>query len=592
MLFKKKSSALHWLSKLFLGVCLILLYFFNLFSYLEYKLQDKVYQSPGVIDPRIFVVGINEQALAELGPFQQWSRQRVAQAIQILNSNPDARPAVIAVDILYTGESDTPQADAALVEAVEQSGNVVLASLAVFGQDMNLQTQVKEIERPFPQLAAQSVYGLANGTMDPTDGVVRNALLQVRFEGEQQRSFPYEIYRKYTGRDSIPALENDSQLFIAYSGNPGDFNRGPSFMDIFDPDFDPSFFADSIVLIGPYASAMMDAYYTPINPRTQMYGVEIHANVVQMMLEENFKRRVSPAVDFILFALVLLIALALTFLLDVRALLFAFLGLGAAFFALALFLYQRGHIIQLLYPLLCLVILYVYETVLEYLLEAAEKRKVKNTFKKYVDPSLAERLLQMGDIQSNQIGAQRDIAVLFVDIRGFTPMSEALKDQPELVVKILNEYLQHTSDCIFRNGGSVDKFIGDATMALFNGFAPLDDYEFKAVQTALDIVRGSEELNASLHQKYNVDIGFGVGIQCGEAIVGNLGPSFRKDYTAVGDTVNTAARLEGQAQKSQILISQEVYDRLQGRIQAHFEGDMQLKGKAAPIPVYSVTGLL
>jgi len=145
------------------------------------------------------------------------------------------------------------------------------------------------------------------------------------------------------------------------------------------------------------------------------------------------------------------------------------------------------------------------------------------------------------------VGSKKHIAVMFVDVRGFTPMTEGFRDTPELIVETLNEYLELTAGAVFGNGGSVDKFIGDATMALFNGFVPLDDYIYKAVKAADDMVQGAAELNASIKERYGIDIGFGVGIHCGEALVGNLGPSFRKDYTAIGDTVNTAARLESNA---------------------------------------------
>lgn len=590
-LFTKKQRKKKWLGRVLLCLVLIIAYFQNFFSFLEYKLEDRLYQSPGLIDQRIVVIGIDEKTVTEMGPFQQWSRQTMADAITILNSSDEGKPAVIAVDVLFAGESNNKEADANLVNAAKTGGNVVLASQAFFGQDMNGGKYVKILENPFDALAEHTRYGLANGTMDETDSVVRNAFLQTKHEGEIVRSFAYEIYREYTGNDSIPALADDSELFITYSGYPRDFSWGPSFSDLFADDFDPGFFADSIVIIGPYASAMMDAYYTPIDSRTQMFGVEIHANVVQMLLEENFKHRVPDSINFLIFLSMLLLGIFLMSFLEVRVLLFSFVALSGGFVFAALQLFARGHIIQLLFPIVTLLVLYLYHTIVSYVYETLEKKRVQNTLRKYVDPDIADRLIEMGDAQGDEVGKQRDIAVLFVDIRGFTTMSEALKEQPEQIVEILNEYLEHTSNCVFQNGGSIDKFIGDATMALFNGFAPLDDYVFKAVKTALDIVQGTQELNAMLLSKYNVEVGFGVGIQCGEAIVGNLGPTFRKDYTAIGDTVNTAARLESISLKSQILISQEVYERLGDRIKTEDLGAVQLKGKSKHIQVYAVTGI-
>lgn len=586
----RKPTRTSWLLKLLICLLLIAIYYFDLLSYLEFKLQDRFYQSPKLIDPRIIVIGIDERTLNELGRFEDWNRQAIADAIRILNSSEEGKPAVIAVDVLFGGESNNPAADASLVEAAREGGNVVTVSIALWGKDKELNKTLELVERPFPALEKEVRYGLANGTIESRDGVIRTAYLHTEHEGQTITSFPYEIYKAYTGNTSIEALKNDPQIYITYSGRPGDYSWGPSFLDIFSEDFDPSFFADSIVMIGPYASATMDAYYTPIS-QEQMYGVEIHANVLQMLLEGNFKRPVPPLYNYLILILVLILGVLLAQYLDVRALIFAYGALIALYLFTAAQLFAGGHIILLLYPIFSLVLLFLYQTVSSYAMETLEKRRVKETFKKYVDPDLADQLLASGEAQSNEVGARKNIAVLFVDVRGFTTMSETLKDQPELIVKILNEYLEHTSTCIFKNGGSVDKFIGDATMALFNGFYPLDDYVFKAVKAALDIVEGAQQLSLSLQEKYNIDVGFGIGLQCGDAIVGNLGPSFRKDYTAIGDTVNTAARLESRALKSQILISEEIYTLLNNRIEAHFFEEMTLKGKAKPLAVYTVTGL-
>jgi class 3 adenylate cyclase len=118
-------------------------------------------------------------------------------------------------------------------------------------------------------------------------------------------------------------------------------------------------------------------------------------------------------------------------------------------------------------------------------------------------------------------------------------------------------------------------------MALFNGFTPLDDYVYKAVKAAKEIVDGAGELNEKIIKEHGLAVGFGVGVHCGYAVVGNIGPHFRKDFTAIGDTVNTAARLESNAMASQVLISKEVYDTLEGRIQAKSLGEITMKGKGA-----------
>jgi adenylate cyclase len=286
---------------------------------------------------------------------------------------------------------------------------------------------------------------------------------------------------------------------------------------------------------------------------------------------------------------VLALAMLLGELADIRAALAVYVLGGVGYVYIARLLYDGGIVMSLLYVPVILAVVLVYQLVYGYILSSLEKARLRSTFKKYVDPKLVDKLIESGEADSNAVGVKKHIAVLFVDVRGFTPMSEALRDTPELVVQTLNEYLELTATSVFNNGGSVDKFIGDATMALFNGFVPLEDYVYKAVKAAWDIVQGAARVNEALKEKYGVDVGFGVGVNCGWAIVGNLGPSFRKDYTAIGDTVNTTARLESNAKRSQVLISKAVRDELGGRIEAESIGEIPLKGKSIPLEVFSVT---
>jgi PAS domain S-box-containing protein len=223
--------------------------------------------------------------------------------------------------------------------------------------------------------------------------------------------------------------------------------------------------------------------------------------------------------------------------------------------------------------------------------ESERLTQLRNTFSKYVDPKLVDSLIIDGTAVSDKVGGERPIAVLFADVRGFTPMAESMRNTPEAVVKILNEYLELATDTVFQNGGSVDKFIGDATMALFNGFTPLEDYVYLAVKTAWSIARGADALNIAIKEKYQIDLGVGVGVHFGGAIVGNLGPSFRKDYTAIGDVVNTAARLEASAKPGQVLVSRQTYEAVKERVQAESMGEIQLKGKSLKLEVFSISNV-
>ena len=567
---------------------MLLLFTFNLLSELENLAQDRLYNEPGIVDPNIVVFGIDEETLIELGPVQYWSRQRMADAISILNSYPDEKPAVIAIDVLYSGQSNDPAADDALVAAATEGGNVVFGAMASFNWD----GEVKTFEKPFEALDHVSRYGAVNAVIDD-DGVVRRATPFLDVDGVMEPTFASAIYEMYTGMPvEVPHGVGDP-MYLAYTGAVGDYygaiGLGSSFKDIFADDFDPGFYAGAIIMIGPYASGLMDSYFSPVDHRIQMHGVEIHANIVQMMLDENYKTDTPVWLDFVIVLLTMIIFIAVFTRFGVGVSSACLIVFAAGYVFLNKWLFNGGFVLSLLYPPVSAAALFVFVVIFNYITERLEKQKIKDMFKKYVDPKLVDELIN-ADMTDGKIGMKKHFAVLFVDIRGFTPMSEELKDDPETLVHILNEYLELTASCIFNNGGSVDKFIGDATMALFNGFTPLEDYTYRAVKTAIDIVNGAKTLNKSILEKYGKDVGFGVGVNCGYAVVGNIGPNFRKDYTAIGDTVNTAARLESSAKSSQVLISKDVFDMLEGRISAESLGEIALKGKA-PVEVYSLTGL-
>ena len=147
------------------------------------------------------------------------------------------------------------------------------------------------------------------------------------------------------------------------------------------------------------------------------------------------------------------------------------------------------------------------------------------------------------------------------------------------------------AECIFKHHGMLDKFIGDAAMALFNAPTDQEDYAYEAIATAYDIVQRSEELSKGLLAKFGKTISYGIGVNIGPAVVGNIGSNFRMDYTAIGDTVNTAARLEANAKPGEVLISQNLKDRLDDRIVVEDAGMMKFKGKSKEMNVYRLKGL-
>ena len=200
------------------------------------------------------------------------------------------------------------------------------------------------------------------------------------------------------------------------------------------------------------------------------------------------------------------------------------------------------------------------------------------------------QLLDGGKKSLDLGGKLQNIAVLFVDIRGFTSMSEELP--PATVVEILNRYLTLTAECVRKNHGTLDKFVGDCTMAFWNAPIQQKNSVYLACKAAMDMIKNSKKLNDELLEKYGRKISFGIGVHWGSAVVGNIGTTFRMDYTAIGDTVNTAARLESNAPGGTVLISEAVKKILGSQANVVSLGnEIKLKGKTDDFEIFMLKSL-
>ena len=574
--------------------------FFLCFSQCLYSfdkmIADRIYQKPSVTNSAIKIIAIDERTIQTYGDISTWSREIPARLVEILNAEEENAPAVIGFDVMYVSQKEE-QADGRFAGACAQAGNVITAVNVVTEDQLIRQEDgalslekmhVKLVEYPYHPLKEAAQYGFANTTQD-RDGYIRYGLWSMNHEQEEILSFPAMVYSRYCSRTGIPLnrpeLISGNAFGFTFSGRSGDYEV-ISFYDVLEGKIDARVFRNSIVLVGAYAPGMQDSYNVAVQKGQQMYGVEIHANIIEALLEGKTYVPVSllgySAVVTLLAVAFLLISgkirpIALT------ALLAAMIGLNMLAGKL---LYSHGISVSMTELPVVMILIYLYQVTAGYLTEVLKRRKVMNAFKKYEAPQVVEEISKKGDFQMVLGGENRHIAVLFVDIRGFTPMSESL--QPEQVVEILNEYLTLTTTAIFKNGGTLDKFIGDATMAVFNAPFDLDDYIYRAVCTALDIAAGSDELEKKLMARFGKSVSFGIGVNCGPAVVGNIGCDFRMDYTAIGDTVNTAARLESNAKRGQILISSEVYEAVKDRIEATEIGVIPLKGKKDGALVYEV----
>ena len=565
------------------------LHLLNSFERMENALYDNLYQHVTQVDTRIVLIGIDETSISALGRWP-WPRDIMAETLEKLAGGGAA---AIGIDVEYDTPSREKGEDERLAQALESAGNVVLPVRGLFTQRTAPTSdgimQADEIVKPI-ELFRAATLAHVNG-LPESDDVVRRALLNISCEGVAYPSLAYALYE--TSRESLglPEIVGDiptdaaGRYYVEYTGRAGWYHP-LSFSDVYEGKVPPTYFKDKIVLIGMYAQGIArDWHFTAIDGERATYGIEIHANMLQQLLEGNFPREMNPYLGLIVFALFTLAAAALFVLCKPRAGLAALAALLAAYAVLAYLMVRAGIVMQMLYaPVFCL-LAYFAALIWHYAQTRADEARVRGTFGRYMAPAIVKKILDEG-VDNLMLGGQsRHVTVLFVDIRGFTQMSEAA--QPAEVVQILNEFLDLAASCIHRHGGTLDKFIGDCAMAIWNAPYDMEDYTLEAVRAALDMQRESVPLEQMLLEKYGRSVRFGIGINSGEAIIGNIGASFRMDYTAIGDTVNTASRLESNAKPGQILISRATADILgDSEISLNSLGRLKVKGKSEEIEIF------
>lgn len=567
------------------------------FARFEYWLGDVLFIREKAVDNRIKIIGIDEKSLQEMGPFAGWSRQQAADLLNALDA--EHSPAVIAFDINYFGSRDEA-GDAALAAAAAKYDHVVMASYLDYsarletGPDGKLKMNtmyVEQVEEPYEALAAVSRQGFTNAVQDE-DNYVRRSVFSTDWNGKKNYNFAYEIYRAYQEAVGQTALlpETDEQGIYGfdYTAEPGMYEIY-SYVDVMKGRLDAKVFQGSIILVGAYSSGMMDQYMVPIAKSTVMNGVEVQANHVNALLDGrifvNLAIRICALLAGTLVGIYVLLALHKHFLVG----LVSGIGLEAVIMAAAYLLYLRGIYWRCLVPVMFIALILLIRMMTGYMAERQRKQKILGVFRTYMAPQVVDELSRSRDYQIELGGQSRDIAVLFVDIRGFTSMSEGLA--PDRVVEILNRYLGQVTEAIFKNEGTLDKFIGDAVMAVYNAPLNVPDYCLRAARTGLDIVKAIEGLNVTLEKDLGVRLSCGVGVHCGRAVVGNIGCSYRMDYTAIGDVVNVAERLESVAKGGQVLISSSLYEQLDGRVRVEYMGEQSLKGRQDKIKVYLLEGV-
>jgi len=389
---------------------------------------------------------------------------------------------------------------------------------------------------------------------------------------------------------------------INYFGPPGnykDHGQYISFGDVRSGAFSAAAVKDKIVLIGAYGlTGVNDQVIATTSAGAggrPMAGVEMHANVLQMLLgaPPKFLIHEDPLVVYLVLLLAgLLMALSVARLKVIWG--FAATVLALVVFTLVVaYLSTNGNLVpDLFHPWMTIGLVYTGVTAYRFLYEDRERRKVTSLFGQYLKPEIVAQLAkQRGGVEDILRGGERrDITLLFVDVRGFTSMSESMA--AEDVTTLVQMYLDHLSGIIFTWDGTIDKYVGDEIVAFWNAPRDQPDHALLAVRCAYDLINRASELQHTLLEKGLPPIRWGIGVNTGAAVVGNMGSQSRLQYTALGDTVNTAARFCANAPAFHLLIGQPTYDAVKDYVAVDLVPGVQLKGKSAQtFRIYEVTAI-
>ncbi|MEN6545561.1 MAG: adenylate/guanylate cyclase domain-containing protein [Armatimonadia bacterium] len=585
------------------------------FSLIENFAYDFYFQHRPVRDmSRFVIIAIDEESLLpeHLGRFP-WPRSAYAALLPRL-----AQADAVGVDLLF---SEPSPEDAALAKAMQRHGRVVLAAhkrrvekgaIAWQGYGQHDVGRIpvahpgEEFVPPVP-LLAKAAAGIGYVDIVPDrDGIYRRVEpLEVGKGGYLYPHFSCELARLVTKTAPAELVSSAAQgnftigprqvplsqgrMLINYAGPVETVTYLP-FWKVLAGQYGPETFRNKIVLIGPTAAGLYDIRPAPFARNNRVFfGVETNANIAATLLSGEVLRDFRGSPVWALYALLvgMLTACAIWNSRDALAAVLgvmtvAFLALPAFFVGVAL-LHQvvpyGGIVLAAVLPMAVA----LYERL------GAEKREVTRQFATYVSPDVLHELAENPELV--RAGQRREVTILFSDVRGSTTIAENM--EPDVWIAQLNEYLSEMSDAIFAYDGYLDKFMGDGIMVLWNAFGNQPDHAQLATKSALQMLERLRHLNEQWeHVEGRVPLRIGIGLHTGEVIVGNVGSNRRAQYTAIGDSVNTASRLEALTKDfgAEVLLSETTAAAVEQSLQLVELGEARLKGREKPLKVYKPHG--
>ena len=539
-------------------------------------------------------INIDDESLKQVGQWP-WPRQTIAKVLENLEKSGVASA---GIDILFL-EADrfSPShlskvlniAADQLTRSGARSGDITLGKVlesapAVVGfslskkNDANLSTPISghlavvgnaldglvdapKILKPIPQLATARGFGFVN--TDIEDGLIRETPLLAKYAGTGYPSLSLDMLRLALGASNHIVKESDSGhavliktgdvvsevnpqgRMIFHHGHYSRFVQIPAYNLLKGPVKD---LEGKIVVIGSGASALGDIKSSSLEEAVP--GSLFHLQAIDQILANRFITT-HPVLDALVTLICGLIALGICVLIVRIPLIYSLIAIpltSALVFGSAVYAFiYKGFLPNFPVPIALLLLSGIATYAAKSLQEASLKRKFQTSFSQYVPKDVVNRISK-NNVLPSLGGEHTEATVLFLDIRGFTTLSESLKDTPELLVSAIGTIMNEVTERLIESGATIDKYIGDAVMAFWNAPEKQADHAARALYAACTIARDAKEIAASVKQLdtrlQNVDIDFGIGIASGEVTVGNMGSTFRFNYTVLGDTVNTASRLE------------------------------------------------
>jgi len=520
----------------------------------------------------VVVVGIDDVTFGELQQRWPFPRRFHARAIDRLTK---AGAKAIAYDVQFT-EPTTPRDDNALIAAVDRGHGVVLATTEVDRKGRANVFGGPDVLRAVGARAGNSSF------LNDEDGVIR----RLPYEVDGLASFSIVASDAFRGK---PDRVRSGSEWIDYRGPPATVDY-LSFSRLLSGDFADDLFKGKIAVVGAHAPSLQDTHATPVGEGAQMAGPEVQANAIATVLASFPLTEAPDALNIGLIVLLGLVGPVMALVLGpLRAAIYGFLI--AVVFAVGVQLaFNGGLIVSFLYPLASLLVGVINALAIALVLDAFERERVRDVFSRFVPEAVVADVLKNVDKDLRLGGKKQIVTVLFSDVRGFTTYSESRP--PETVIDVLNHYLTMMTDVILKHGGTLVTFMGDGIMAVFGAPIEMDDHADRALAAAREMAGPTlDAFNESMAERGEPE-GFriGIGLNSGPVMAGNVGSERRLEYTVIGDTTNTASRIEGMTKGTPhtIYLAESTRELLSGD-DGHLEhvDSVDIRGRSAQVVIWT-----